>query len=921
MDFAVERWLSFRKSNKKNATGTSQPATEAGEPKRERRARETFTDLLPWMEYLQESGTFLLEDGRSVAVVWEIDPVGTEGSTQQYKMQIRDKAINIVADTIPEHNHNPWVLQVFVKDEPELTEFFETHKKYRFGEAVGSAYTAHFDEQLGRHLKAICKPNGYFTEDNISGNRWRGKQRRIRFVLYRMKGKEKMAADFLPEDEVNELAAKLESAFANGGIRARRYGGKDFYNWMLLWFNPKPELTDGDVSRLLELAPYPGDDEAPYGRDFSDMLCLTLPYADQKKGIFYFDGLPHTVVTTNGFRRKPKVGHFTGEQSTSKTAFTHFDRMPEHTVMAMAITFVPQDTVADHVQSIEKASVGDRTEAELAAEQARAVKRKMGRGDVLYPMELVFYVRGDDIRDLRRRCNQVNTLLLSADVTPIGRDDELLLTDRYIAMLPMRFRPELNKYNRRSRYTFGTHLASALPVYGRTTGTGHPGITVFNRGAEPLTFDPLHRLDRKKNAHMLVIGPTGAGKSSLLVWLIMQMVAIYRPRLYIVEAGNSFGLLAADFKRHGLDVFATSLTLNNDVSLPPFVDALRLFDDTPIVDVEDVAVSTGDDDTAEDIDDEDIDGTRDILGEMENAARLMITGGEDKEEARLTQSDRRVIREALYNAAVAVRERGGDLVRPVDVSNAMLEASNDEALTDGRRDRIREMADSVALFTGSKSLAGHLFNRKGTHWPDADVTLVDLGTLAREGYEGELALAYISLLTHIHNVVERNQNSPRMTLVVKDEDHLTSINPLLVRSVVKITKMWRKLGAWYWAATQSLEDFPDAAKRMLNMMEWWLCLVMPKEEIDHIARFKELTDEQKRMLLEARKEPGKYIEGVLLSDELQTLFRVVPPALALALALTENEEKAERAQLMREFDLSDPLDAAYKVAERLEEER
>lgn len=30
---------------------------------------------------------------------------------------------------------------------------------------------------------------------------------------------------------------------------------------------------------------------------------------------------------------------------------------------------------------------------------------------------------------------------------------------------------------------------------------------------------------------------------------------------------------------------------------------------------------------------------------------------------------------------------------------------------------------------------------------------------------------------------------------------------------------------------------------MLNMMEWWLCLVMPKEEVEQIARFKDLNDE------------------------------------------------------------------------------
>ena len=128
--------------------------------------------------------------------------------------------------------------------------------------------------------------------------------------------------------------------------------------------------------------------------------------------------------------------------------------------------------------------------------------------------------------------------------------------------------------------------------------------------------------------------------------------------------------------------------------------------------------------------------------------------------------------------------------------------------------------------------------------------------------------------------------------------------------------MWRKLGAWFWIATQNLGDFPDASRRMLNMMEWWLCLVMPKEEIDQIARFRELSDAQRLMLLSARKEPGKYVEGVVLSDRLEALFRNVPPALSLALAMSEKHEKAERRGIMDEHGCSE-VEAAYRVAERI----
>ncbi len=120
-------------------------------------------------------------------------------------------------------------------------------------------------------------------------------------------------------------------------------------------------------------------------------------------------------------------------------------------------------------------------------------------------------------------------------------------------------------------------------------------------------------------------------------------------------------------------------------------------------------------------------------------------------------------------------------------------------------------------------------------------------------------------------------------------------------------------GRWLWLATQNLSDFPDDAKKLLNMIEWWELLVMPLEEVEQVSRFKSLTPEQRQLLLRATKAPGKYTEGVVLSPRVEALFRVVSPALWLALGMTEKHEKAERMRIMREFGCSE-LEAAMKVA-------
>jgi conjugative transfer ATPase len=395
------------------------------------------------------------------------------------------------------------------------------------------------------------------------------------------------------------------------------------------------------------------------------------------------------------------------------------------------------------------------------------------------------------------------------------------------------------------------------------------------------------------------------------------MLAIYRPRIFIIEAGNSFGLLGQYLNSKGISVNQVTMAPNEDVSLPPFSEALKLLDDynkkgmaTEIVDDDALNASITEDDV--DIEDEE---SRDLLGEMEIAARIMITGGDSREDDRMTRADRLMIRNAILLAAKTVFNAGREQVLTEDVANAL---RNLPELTEKRQERAIDMADSMSLFCDG--LPGHFFNRPGTRWPDVDVTITDMAILAREGYEDQLTVAYIGLMNHIHDLVEKHQNTDRPTIVITDEGHIITTNPLLAPYVIKIVKMWRKLGAWFWIATQNLEDFPDASKKMLNMLEWWMCLVMPKEEVEQIARFKDLSEEEKTMLLAARKSPKQYTEGVVLTDELSMLFRNVPPPLALALAMTEKDEKARRHELMRKYHCTE-LEAVEHVAREISENR
>jgi conjugative transfer ATPase len=293
----------------------------------------------------------------------------------------------------------------------------------------------------------------------------------------------------------------------------------------------------------------------------------------------------------------------------------------------------------------------------------------------------------------------------------------------------------------------------------------------------------------------------------------------------------------------------------------------------------------------------------------------MITGGDQQREvARMTRADIYLIYRAIVRAAMNARQAG--LAHPLshDVAIELTGMVKDPSLSPIRQARAEEMGQAMMLFC--QGLRGKLFNRPGQDWPDVDVTLVEMGTLVNDGYEDALAVAYTSLIDSAQARGERFQAEDRPLIFLTDEGHLITTNDLLGPKIAKATKMWRKLNVWFWLATQNLKDFPDSMSRVLSMCEFWILLTMDKSEIEEVARFRSLTTEQRHMMESARKEPPKYTEGVIINAEGQFLFRNVPPALPIALAMTEGHEKAQRRRLMEQHHCTE-LQAAFMIADQL----
>ncbi len=852
------------------------------------RSSESFAELL-FPKCALEGDLILMKDLRSVGRLFDLVPAQTEGRTEAMLQDLHQRLVPLLRNVFPQNEHAPWIAQFFVRDRTRLDEALHSIERYAMRQDQGTTYTQHWLATVQRHFQDACGVDGFFF-DSMNQTIWRGRSRQIRLCVWRISA----ASELLDDQSLNDVCERLSHSLAQVGIHLIPRSAETLAGWLSDWFG-----SSGDKD-----LPKPSPAKSPLALfshgAIGDLAHWALregaPWTSGRTGCWHFHGRPHRFLTLNALLREPEVGHLSAERMLGDRRQALWDRMPEDAIWMMAVSFAPQDQILEHVEKVRRNSVGNDPQAISIRALAKDALSEVSNGNLILPTFSGVFLSAADEERLDEKVSEASATLMAHGLELIAPKDDPLAQDSYVRALPFNFDPrhDAQFHVRCSRLWFLDHVVRCLPLYGRSTGTGHAGVLAWNRGAEPLVFDPLNLKDRTKNAHLFTFGPTGSGKTAFLINTLLHTVAVHRPRLYLITALPTFGLLAKHFESLGLSVHH----INGDTTvIPPFAEARNLQEGQ--------------------VADENF--QRDLLGEMEIQARLMITGGDPKEEARLAREDLNLIRKALLILGENAQTQPTQSVLTRDLVAVMYAGAESgqlqgDALSSVQCQSLGRMANAIELFCTGR--AGQIFNRPGETWPEVDVTVVELGSLAHRRNEAWLAVAMSGLLSRINDQVEAQQYEARQTVVVLDEAHLLLKNPLVSPYILSISAMWRTYGAWLWIATQSLRQIPESACELLNQPEWWICMAMERDEVDMIARFRKLSEEQKAMILSARKEPGKYTEGVVMSGKLMTPFRNVPPALALALSQTEKDEKAHRAQLMRDQNCSE-LEAVYQIAENI----
>ena len=893
-------------------------------------APASVSNLFAWEEFDNEKHILNFVDGKSCGAVYELLSIPTEGQDEAFIHDLRLQIADIIADTFPRYETNqcPWIISIYLSDDTGLEEVYETMKAYPDERAQGKPYTKLYLKWWQRHCDALSSEQGLFI-DPTTNLPAKGCMRRVRLVMYRnITAKAKFSGASNAEEELANIAIRLESQLETAEIVFTRYEETHFVRWMTKWLSPQPKGYRSSNEYVYQ-NPVPTDEEKPLGFDLTQTVFTSTPVSNEKTGIWKFDGIPHKMIPILGFKKIPVDGVLTAEKKESKSNRSRFiaafDRFPEGSVFVMTTVLVNEKEIATRIEHIEnRASKSNTPEAYATVEDADTVKRMVVDKNYIFPSSMCLYVKAPNETELRQRMESAFGRLNVLGFDALDATDDLVSLDAYMRFLPFNYTYEYDKRSLfRSRLCSLKQIASVFPVYGRSRGTGHPGYTAFNRQFEALMIDQIR--DRVNNAHMLTFGTTGSGKSAFVISCLAQSMAMLFPRMVLVDAGASLRQLVYLWKSLGMNVNLIEIKMKRpEFSLNPFALLHSLI--KQLEKMNSLSITTDDYEaelakrldevtsaqSVEDLknDDEEEEDDRDFLLDFVASAVLMITGADEKEMDLMTREDRFYILEAVKIAARKAYDEGYSEMIAGDLADALNALAQQYLTSEGAGDtksaeRIATLEKGLRTFI-STPINNWYFNERGKPLPEADVTWLELGIFKdnNPSYTAPRALVFISLMNNSMTQAERYKDEGRPMIFFGDECHILTNNAITAASVIQCAKMSRKVNLWIWLATQNVSDFPAAAKKIVSMMEYLYVLYCDEAERKDILSFRSLTKEQTKMIATLQKEKGKYMENVLICNRGSYLFRNIPPREVLAIAGTDGEENKLRKTLAKEYDCS-----------------
>ncbi len=870
-------------------------------------AHPAFVDYFPVIDYLEEEEVYLFDDYINVAKMYEVSTrymaAKSEGALDDF-----NRSITLALNALPADDNNPYVIQIFVTKQASenIGDYLASKIK---PELLLDKLTQAVIEVTRKHSDMLTHPKGIFQDSRMTEKQgWRVGEQKVYLVAYRKKSESEWKKNKkTPAEQLEHDLTSFRTSMKSAGLDLKPLLPSQLVNWLAPFFGNNVRISEQDIEDAKELANFDLGQ-----RIFEKQPRYHHDYAEEtERGIWQFGGTWSRYITLGGIHKVPRSGAVTiGKQyadgSSMELSASFFEKLPVGSMMTYSI--IPQ---TDSQMKYEMSLVSNKS-AEMVSRQATyaneqadtAYEEMMRNNEKVFYAQLGIYLSADSLENLLDNTETTISEVRSTGVIQIVDPQwDLFPQHSYIKALPC-------------VYDFKSDRNAALRA--RKSYTSHICYIMYTRTGEPFYLNPFHPDDKERVSHEVFFGPTGSGKSATVCYMTLMSMAVNNPRTFLFDYGGSFKLLADYTEAHGKKVKRIKFTRNSDDVIAPFFETKKALEEVKQADL----INQGNYKVDKNAKDEEEEEKRTYLGEMESILRVMVTGGNEVENANLSQTDLAQLSQALARGLQLSVDLGEPHARPVHIADAMQQMADEESKREGG---IADVAKSMyekatALRRWTQGLHGILFNRTATGFdPQYDLTLVEIGTLAKT--PDMMAVAGLSAIYNITAMAEDLQNTGRSIEIKIDEAHLWAKIGMLIDGLMVGAKVFRKLSTWLCIITQDASDFDGDAAKILTNAEFWHLMKMSEKEIKQISTILTLDEEVKHLIKFPKKEKDRFVEGVSISDKYpDTLIRYVLPSLVLALAQTEGNEKEARMSLMQKHQCSE-LEAVYMIADKIEQSR
>lgn len=425
---------------------------------------------------------------------------------------------------------------------------------------------------------------------------------------------------------------------------------------------------------------------------------------------------------------------------------------------------------------------------ELIAQQSSdldAVKSKLSSENVtcreqLFDTSLHINLMGFDAARLEDQTDKLESLLWRIGKAETLRGDAIVRSS-----MPLNYVPKSRSLLRRDTPHLTESLSHLCPIFIEYQGVADPAIIMNNRSGQPIFLDLWGR--GVNTAHSLIVGTTGSGKSFTFNNILMGARAKYRPKVWIIDKGDSYEslclVLGGNYVRLATEPFVEPVT--GRMIYPICINPFWL---------------------ARDEDGKNVMPSMDDMMFMADMLVTMTTTGNGEKNGAVHTKTRPLLYKALQEFFANWVES-----RPLDepiFSDFIptLEAIEFSDLEGS------DIVEKLSLYYGTGPYSALFDGKLQVDW-DNDFTVLEIQRMAKSDALGIVTLA---LFRQIDLYCKFKLDRGRKKLIAVDEAWATLSSPRSAAALAAFYRELRRYGAGCLLISQTVNDFVNIIKAEAN---------------------------------------------------------------------------------------------------------